>query len=117
MRWLILVILLSGMVAAEYEQIRLNPEYNGTLLVKKTLDVDEGELIGMYCGKVQTLGGWLVIWGAMLWIAEPGVNRKLKSMGDRVWIWSNRDIMYMYKWVGVGILFIGAWAIFRLAIA
>jgi len=100
-----MALLLSTVALAEYE----THTYEGTTIK----DVDEGELVKEYCGAVSTRGAILVILGLLMWIAQPIVKKSIK----RTWMFDKKDLMFMYKWLGIGILFLGAYATLRLTIA
>jgi len=111
-KYFILLLLLCPLVLANDIVSFNNISYDGGKFVNT--GPAPGELVREYCGKVQIWGAVLVIFGTLFWITEPKIKKLMKK--EQVWIFECRDLMFMYKWLGIGILFMGAYTIIRLSI-
>lgn len=72
------------------------------------------ELVRRYCSAVNIRGGIFVIIGGLMWLLQPMVRKKIDELKLPI---KTSQLIFLYKWVGLGILFIGAYATFRLALA
>ena len=75
------------------------------------------DLIKEYCGVVdKRLLLWLFVVG-VLWLIEPRIKRELEK-NEVVWnqyYLSSKWLIFVYKWIGLGILFMIGYAIFMVS--
>lgn len=71
-------------------------------------------LVKNYCNAIQTKVIWIFVLAGLMWLFEP-VMKKLvqKKKIDTAYI-SVSSIFWIYKVIGIGIMFIGCYALYKL---
>jgi hypothetical protein len=86
-----------------FEQINLTNQIDLVKEYQKSLP----ELVQEYCSGVIDGVGYLIIIGVILWLLEPVIKKLLDKwvIPDKLKIFiSKESIMFLYKWIGLGIL-------------
>jgi len=86
------------------------PQYN-TFVVG---DIEPMELVKKYCSAVNFRLIILFIIAGLMWLFQPMYMKLIMQKDiDNAWI-SSTALIYIYKWLGLGLMFIGIYGLFIL---